>query len=162
VAAPLATRFWAKVKVGSGCWEWLANKNNAGYGMIRLGGKGRKALAHRVSYEMHCGAIPAGADVMHSCDNPACVRPDHLSVGSRSDNIKQAVARKRHPASPNAQNHEQWKRNVRASRSLLLEDKRQEVEQLIAAGGTARGLGRKFNVDPSVITRIARGIGTHR
>lgn len=82
----LTDRFWPKVsRADVGCWEWTGSKDRDGYGRIRIGD--RPVMAHRVSYEMHHGEIPDGAVVMHSCDNPACVRPTHLKIGSQADNI---------------------------------------------------------------------------
>ena len=88
----LEERFFEKVKKGDGCWEWTANKNNKGYGM--LGGpktpdrKGRLMLAHRVSYRLAYGGIPKGKWVLHRCDNPGCVNPDHLFLGNNVANVR--------------------------------------------------------------------------
>lgn len=70
------------------CWEWLGNRNNQGYGVITrlINGKKKVMSAHRVSYELVHGEIPANMCVMHSCDNRCCVNPSHLSVGSWGDN----------------------------------------------------------------------------
>lgn len=85
----LAERFWAKVvcDLGSGCWPWTAAPNGRGYGVIGRGGrKDGNVLAHRLSWELHFGSIPAGMDVLHHCDNPPCVRPDHLFLGDQVTN----------------------------------------------------------------------------
>jgi len=68
------------------CWEFQGGKNNIGYGMIRDGKKMR--TSHRVSYEEHKGPIPHGLCVMHSCDNPICCNPSHLSVGTHKQNTR--------------------------------------------------------------------------
>lgn len=95
--APVEERFFRFVEKTDGCWLWTGKSvNKKGYGSISLGGKGGKhKLAHRLSYEMHKGSIPDGLVVMHQCDNPKCVNPDHLEVGTQSQNIKDAIARGR-------------------------------------------------------------------
>ena len=76
------------------CWEWQAGKNNLGYGMIR--DEKRMRTAHRVSYEEHNQTvIPHGLVVMHHCDNPKCVNPLHLSLGTRSDNTRDMLQKGR-------------------------------------------------------------------
>lgn len=85
----LNDRFWTKVDKthASGCWVWTANKNNKGYGLFRPGGSAPKCLAHRLSYEESHGPIPVGKIILHSCDNPSCVNPDHLRAGSYKENV---------------------------------------------------------------------------
>lgn len=95
----LSLRFWSKVDKGEddccACWLWTGFRAPYnGYGKIKVGGKrGLAAQAHRVSWELHFGAIPAGMTVHHRCDVPACVRPDHLRVGTHAENMED-MARK--------------------------------------------------------------------
>lgn len=100
--ATLTERFWEKVDVQgpTDCWLWTATRTQAGYGSFRIGsltdGTRRKEMAHRVAYMLANNTdIPAGKVIMHSCDNPPCVNPAHLSVGSYSENGKAAYDRKR-------------------------------------------------------------------
>ena len=82
----LAARFWSKVdRDETGCWTWLGAKTALKYGQIEL--DGRSIYAHRVSWELANGPIPSGLQVLHRCDNPPCVRPDHLFLGTQRDNI---------------------------------------------------------------------------
>lgn len=92
----LRDRFFRKVQKTSDCWIWTGNKRPNGYGIIQEAGKGSRTLAaHRVSYELHKGQIPDGLVVMHSCDTPACVNPDHLSVGTFKENTADMIAKGR-------------------------------------------------------------------
>jgi hypothetical protein len=77
-------RFWDKVKRGPGCWQWQGKPMDTGYGGIRFGGKNR--TAHRVSYELNTGPIPAGMQIDHSCRNRLCVNPAHLRLVTDGQN----------------------------------------------------------------------------
>lgn len=80
----------------SGCWLWTGFAPADGYGRIKRPGRGGDVvLAHRVSYELSVGPIPDGLDVLHSCDNPACINPRHLHPGTEQDNMREMVARGR-------------------------------------------------------------------
>ena len=86
-------RFWSKVKKGNGCWEWQGTKS-LGYGVAWLS-KQKKIRAHRLSYTLNIGPIPNGLCVLHKCDNPACVKPNHLFLGTLADNVRDMVSKKR-------------------------------------------------------------------
>lgn len=98
---PLAERFWAKVNKTDSCWLWTGGTNATGYGLIGKGGRhaGRlNLLAHRVSYELTIGPIPDGLKVCHNCpdgDNPLCVNPAHLFLGTTTDNALDMVRKGR-------------------------------------------------------------------
>src|SRR5882672_10379584 len=88
--------FWRKVdKRPFGCWVWTAWKNSKGYGNFNIGE--RKWKAHRLSYTFFYGPIPDGLLVLHRCDNPSCVNPDHLFLGTARDNFQDAISKKRLP-----------------------------------------------------------------
>jgi hypothetical protein len=91
---PLAERFWPRVDKTDGCWLWTGRQLPRGYGHI-LGAQRKNVLTHRVSWELTYGPIPAGLDVLHRCDNPPCVRPDHLFLGTDADNIADRITKGR-------------------------------------------------------------------
>jgi hypothetical protein len=86
------TAFFSKVAFTDDCWLWQGTTNN-GYGLFRVRGKTR--LAHRVAFAIEHGYTPAGMVVMHRCDNPPCVNPDHLVLGTQRGNMQDAVAKGR-------------------------------------------------------------------
>lgn len=93
--ADLLTRFWNKVlRMESGCWEWQAQRDADGYG--RFMGLGKKmGLAHRFAFSTFVAPIPPSLCVLHDCDNPPCVRPDHLKLGTHADNVRDKIAKGR-------------------------------------------------------------------
>lgn len=87
------SRFETRFVVTPGCWLWTGEIGSSGYG--RFYAYGRKYRAHRFSYEAYKGEIPKGMLILHSCDNPRCVNPDHLRVGTDADNTRDKMERGR-------------------------------------------------------------------
>lgn len=83
-------RFLTKIHVTPGCWEWTAGRATNGYGMltVKVNGRWGHGLAHRISYQIFVSTALDSQVVMHTCDNRGCVRPDHLRLGTQSDNIR--------------------------------------------------------------------------
>lgn len=87
--------FWNLVdrKKDFECWEWLGSKQGVGYGTYVFCGASLKA--HRVSWELNRGPIPKCMQVCHKCDNPGCVNPNHLFIGSHADNMRDKIEKQR-------------------------------------------------------------------
>jgi hypothetical protein len=94
----LEDRFWASVDVKgiNDCWPWKSGKTVFGYGTLKRNMSDRPVAAHRVSWEIHNGVIPAGLYVLHKCDNPPCCNPNHLFLGTHEVNIRDMVNKRRH------------------------------------------------------------------
>ena len=82
------------IKPVSGCVEYTGHKNRQGYGRLRFGGS-KHQLVHRFAYETYLGPIPDGVLVCHHCDNPPCINPDHLVLGSHQDNVNDKIRKGR-------------------------------------------------------------------
>lgn len=95
----LSVKFWEKVDKSPGhgpdglCWIWTASTNEKGYGRLMIDGYPKKA--HRLGFVLQVGSIPDGLHVLHKCDNPACVRGDHLFLGTNYDNVLDRMAKSR-------------------------------------------------------------------
>jgi hypothetical protein len=94
-------RFWGRVDKGSSnseCWEWIGHRLKSGYGNFSDNPKNLRA--HRVAWELTHGPIPPGQQVLHRCDNPPCVNPSHLFLGTIADNVRDAISKGRHVHNP--------------------------------------------------------------
>lgn len=90
----LVERYWAYTKKAEGCWEWSGYRDQNGYGRLHLGA--RPVLAHRVAWEIFRHPLTPDQHVCHRCDNPPCVRPEHLFLGDHADNMADKMKKKRH------------------------------------------------------------------
>lgn len=142
----LEERFWALVQKGDDCWEWIGNTTKDGYGRMKRTGESAGTYVHRISWEFHFGAIPAGLKVLHHCDNPPCVNPKHLFLGTDKDNSDDKMRKGRHVASPGEKNGSSRlsKSDVVAIRTRHKNGERQSV------------LSREFKVSDVTISRIVR------
>jgi hypothetical protein len=143
-------RFWGKVEKGHpvACWPWFRAKNANGYGLFRIAGSTR--LAHRIAWKLEHGEISDGLLVLHRCDNPACVNPAHLRLGTQSDNMAECHARGRSriPAF-RGETHPQAK---------LDHEKAAEIRTLYKGGGYSHlGLAKLFQVSETTIREILVG-----
>ena len=131
-------RFMEKVDMDGpgGCWLWTGYTSGKGYGLWD-GGESRRA--HRQSYELHCGGIPTGLCVLHRCDVRLCVNPDHLFLGTRSDNNRDMVAKGR------------WQHGENHYRAKLTEEKVLEIRREHSLGVASVLLAERYGVTKSTI-----------
>jgi hypothetical protein len=124
----VSRRFWEKVLKTETCWIWQASKRNKGYGAFTWhddDGTLNQDRAHRVVWRLFFGEIPDGQFVLHKCDNPACCNPDHLFLGTKSDNNQDMVNKGRHvPGGAHCGKSGKWKRgkehhNVKVDENIV-------------------------------------------
>ncbi len=142
---PEEERFHAKYipEPTGDCWLWIGGDTGNGYGRIRRKG-GKKILAHRLSWELHNGPIPDGLCVLHKCDTPPCVNPDHLFLGTQKDNIQDAFKKGR-LFIPKGEDNKQ---------SKLKNEDIIEIRKLREQGYTQVLLGKMFGVRHTTIGNI--------
>ena len=131
----------------SGCWEWTASLAGKGYGQIKLTGQRRQIYAHQLSYLIHHGEIPKGRQVMHRCDNPKCVNPDHLLTGTSKDNQQDMKLKGRSLAGE--KNHS----------AILKESDIRAIRMLCNAGDLPQWrIAEMFGIQQMEVSRIHRRI----
>lgn len=152
VSIPVEQRFWSKVQKGAAdeCWLWLASTNHAdsnrSYGEFWV--NGRRVKAHRFAWELaHGRSIPKGLLACHSCDNPRCVNPDHIFIGTHSDNLRDAVQKGRHQ-SPRGESH---------PLAVLTVNEVVEMRRLRGEGASAKCLANRYGISVQSVRRIIRG-----
>lgn len=151
---PLRERFLRLVGQpdANGCHPWAGFVGPSGYGILRLGGGENKAVrAHRAAFLLFVGQIPDGLEICHKCDNPLCVNPDHLFLGTRADNHADMMAKDRGP------------RGERAGAAKLTDAKVLEIRRRYATTDiTQRQLADEFGVSrPTIGFLISRKTWKH-
>lgn len=136
-----AERFWRKVQKTKTCWEWIGYRDRDGYGRVC------SRRANKVSWEMHNGPIPDGMFVLHHCDNPPCVRPDHLFLGTNRDNVDDMMRKNRQLC------------GAKSGRSKLSDEQVKTIRQRFTNGSASVALlAREFAVCTATIYNVVRGI----
>lgn len=156
--------FWGRVDKTGECWLWRGTMHHTGYGVVSIAGKSVKAQRH--AWMLAHGPIPPGLMVCHRCDNPRCVRPDHLFLGTALDNIHDAVSKGRTARGERHRSHihpESVPRGSRQWNSKLTEDAVREIRAEYEARENRYGLwaelGRRYGVTYTTIRRAATGAG---
>lgn len=147
--ARVEARFWAKVDRSGECWTWTGYIQTNGYAKFHLDGRPR--WAHRVAWLLTHGPVPEGLLVCHHCDNPRCVRPDHLFLGTVQDNALDMVHKGRCGSWEGAPHLERGEAryNVR-----LNPERVREIRRRHAAGATLADLARAFQVNSGTIYNV--------
>jgi hypothetical protein len=136
---PVEERFWSKVERTDDCWIWTGGRHDFGYGIFWV--KGKFWRAHRWSYQQRYGPIPDGLDVLHRCDNPPCVNPDHLFVGTAADNCLDMRRKGRSKGAP----------------AILSLADRRTVRELREQGVPGNQVARMFSISPQTVCNIYKG-----
>jgi hypothetical protein len=135
-------RFMRWVELGDKCWIWKGATLRTGYGAFGIGPR----KSHRVSYELFNGPIPPGKMVCHSCDNPPCVNPEHLWIGTNRENILDSIKKGRKPA-------------MKGELNGMAKIKKMDAENIRNMGGkfTQSILAHKFGISRTQVSRILGG-----
>jgi hypothetical protein len=148
-ARPVIDRIMDKISIqAGGCWEWTGSTNNKGYAWVHF--KGKTSLAHRLMYESRNGPIEGGLFCCHHCDNPKCVNPDHLFLGTNGDNMRDCAAKGRtRPSGVSGESHPM--RKLTSSQVV-------EIRAKYSAGlGTKAVLATEYRISQTTCGRIISG-----
>ena len=147
-ATPAQTRFWAAVEKHDGCWRWAGVIMANGYGRFfrcREGGKVKYVPAHRYSWELHYGPVPAGMQVCHRCDNPCCVNPAHLFLGTHADSMADRNQKGRQARATSHGNS-----RLDPLKVLWIRDQKRR-------GRGAKSMAKELGVNKSTVQRVLQG-----
>lgn len=138
------------MSVVTGCWEWCGYREKAGYGRVMWQRKSERA--HRLSWMAFCGPLPKGAHVLHKCDNPPCINPDHLSLGTHADNMHDMAKKGRRKGVGGVPGEKHYSAKLTVDMVLKIR----------AATGSMSEIGKKFGVCPKQVWAIrARKVWKH-
>lgn len=155
----LASRFWNKVDKSGECWIWTACRNPHGYGKFALSidGKWRLRDAHRVAWELANDSIPDGICVCHKCDNPSCVNPSHLFLGTQAENLADMKAKKRGTLGDKStalRMPEKLPRGAENVSTRLTPDQVRAIREQRTQGASQNEIARRFGISQSTVRQI--------
>lgn len=144
--ANFAERFWSLVQKSDGCWLWQGRKERLGYGRFHIIGRtdGRRdGRAHHIAWMLaNDSPVPDGMILLHACDTPSCVRPDHLRLGTHADNVADKVAKGRQA------------KGMRHGRSKLSEHDVRAIRLCLFIGISKNKLAKQYGVDHKTLSHL--------
>jgi len=150
INAEISRRFFAKLQVygPAMCWPWQGARTRGGYGHMKLPGSRKTIRASRLAYIMFNGPLPKKKKVLHSCDNPPCCNPNHLTKSTQARNVKDAIERGRHKPAPirSGQNHPISKITDAQAESIQQSTRLQREDAVL------------YGISQSMVSRIRRGL----
>ena len=149
--------FWSKVQIkgANDCWLWTAGKFRGGYGGFSVNRRTKKA--HRIALMLSGVDVPDSSLVCHRCDNPSCVNPSHLFVGSPKDNTADMIAKGRKPSLKGTKvNPDKTMKGEKHGRSKLTTNDVLSIRQMLATGMSQSQIAEMMNVSQTCISKISR------
>jgi len=131
----------------NGCWEWLHGRHSGGYAAMNIGG--RRVHGHRWAWELACGPIPSGRCVCHRCDNPICVNPQHLFIGTQAENLADMTAKGR--------SHKVGPIGSANPKSIFNETQVRSMRRMAAEGTRTCAIWREFGGSYTAVRLILKG-----
>jgi len=135
---------WGASAAGHPCWEWTGSRYHNGYGQLRMRLRERPKRAHVVSHALFKGPVPPGLMVLHTCDNPGCVNPEHLYAGTSQDNSDDKLSRGRAPS------------------NRITEREVEQIKAEYRSGKLQREIAQRLGIHQATVSRVLSGKNLRR